>query len=55
MNIIKRQYNELVKQRHTKIPKNIRKSSYFAETQQLFATFLAQVESAEKDLDSKIC
>ena len=54
MNMIKRQYNELVKQRHSKIPKTIRKSSYFAETQQLLATFLAHVESAEKDLESKI-
>lgn len=44
----------MVKQRHNKIPKNVKKSSHFAEVQQLLASFLAQVEYADKDIEAKM-
>jgi hypothetical protein len=44
MNKIKRQFNEVVNQKIARLPKALKKSSFFDETVALFKSYLAVVE-----------
>ena len=44
MNKIKRQFNEVVNQKIARLPKGLKKSSFFDETVALFKSYLAVVE-----------